>query len=44
MEKPKYSRIKPNSNISIYQSSSIEDPGRKIPTQGRYMDQRKDIN
>jgi hypothetical protein len=37
----KYSRTKPNSN-SIYQSSPTEDPGRKNPTQGRYLYQRKD--
>jgi hypothetical protein len=37
MEKPKYSMTKPNSN-SIY----TEDPGRKTPTQGRYLYQRKD--
>ena len=42
MEKTKYSRTKPNSTISIYQSSPTKDPRRKTPTQGRYLHQRKD--
>ena len=28
--------------VSIYQSRLTEDPGRKNPTQGRYLHQRKD--
>ena len=27
--------------VSIYQSSPTEDPGRKTPTQGKYLHQRK---
>jgi hypothetical protein len=42
MEKTKYSSTKPNSKLSIYQPSFTEDPGRKTPTQGRYLHQRKD--
>jgi hypothetical protein len=28
--------------VYIYQPNPTEDPGRKIPTQGRYLHQRKD--
>jgi hypothetical protein len=28
--------------VSIYQSTSTEDPRRKTPTQGSYQNQRKD--
>jgi hypothetical protein len=42
MEKPKYSRRNQIQTVSIYQSSPTEDPRRKTPTQGRYLQQRKD--
>jgi hypothetical protein len=42
METPKYSRKKNSKPVSSYQSIPTKDPGRKSPTQGRYLHQRKD--
>jgi hypothetical protein len=41
MEKPRYYMTKLNLIISLYQSSPTENTGRKILTQGGYLQPRK---
>jgi hypothetical protein len=41
MEKPKYSMIKPNSQISFHESSPSKDIKGKTPTQGGKLCPRK---
>jgi hypothetical protein len=41
MEKKKYSMIKPNSQISFYESSPSKDNKGKTPTKGQKLHPRK---